>query len=382
MSSPDSSDPRMRVRPSVVVFPAWGFGTASEVRVTIPAGYEIRVDGDAMTEEGGSLVSGPIPDPSRWLALVTAVQPSEFTNFDATVPLDGGTADLRVRAFADDEPWGERTLGLVTDALPLIEATVGLPYPRIGQLAMTESVTADVSGFGEQPTGGTELLIAFDQPPFTALHQVSHIWLSPELIESRWLREGLATSVAAEVAAQLDIEVPFDPAEQVVELADAAFPLDTWSTDAGPDGEAYGYAASWAFIDALEEEVGADAVRDGAGAGRRVASGRTRLPTSSRAPLPDGVAARRCRSPRGPSWTTSRRSAARTSPSGSRRRSVYGGGRRAAACARGGTGGVRRSRARSRELGRTRPGARRDGRMAVPGCHCPDRGGHRVARGA
>ncbi len=287
---PDSSDPRMRVRPSVVVFPAWGFGTASEVRVTIPAGYEIRVDGDAMTEEGGSLVSGPIPDPSRWLALVTAVQPSDFTNYDATVPLDGGTADLRVRAFADDEPWGERTLGLVTDALPLIEATVGLPYPRIGQLAMTESVTADVSGFGEQPTGGTELLIAFDQPPFTALHQVSHIWLSPELIESRWLREGLATSVAAEVAAQLDVEVPFDPAEQVVELADAAFPLDTWSTDAGPDGEAYGYAASWAFIDALEEEVGADAVRTVLA---RVAAGIGPYQASDvePTPLPDGVAA-------------------------------------------------------------------------------------------
>jgi hypothetical protein len=286
----DSSDPRMRVRPSVVVFPAWGFGTASEVRVTIPAGYEIRVDGDPMTEDGGSLVSGPIPDPSRWLALVTAVQPSEFTNYDATVPLDGGTADLRVRAFADDEPWGERTLGLVTDALPLIEEAVGLPYPRIGQLVLTESVTADVSGFGEQPSGGNELLIAFDQPPFTALHQVSHVWLSPELIETRWLREGLATSVAAEVAAQLDVDVPFDPAEQVVERADAAFPLDGWSADAGPDGEAYGYAASWAFIDALEEEVGADAVRTVLA---RVAAGMGPYQASDvePTPLPDGVAA-------------------------------------------------------------------------------------------
>ncbi|HEX7171223.1 MAG TPA: hypothetical protein VF365_01305 [Candidatus Limnocylindria bacterium] len=257
----DSSDPRLRVRPSVVVFPAWGFGTAAEVRVTIPSGYEIRVDGDPLSDESGTLVSGPIEDPSRWLALVTAVQPSEYTNFDAAIPLTGGTADLRVRAFADDEAWGERTLALVSEALPLIEAEIGLPYPRIGQLVLTEAVTSDASGFGEQATGGTEMAIAFDQPPFTALHQVSHVWLSSEVVEARWLREGLASAVAAAVAGGLEVGLPFDPAARAAELAEVAFPLDSWSADAGPDGEAYGYAASWAFIAELETGVGVDAVR-------------------------------------------------------------------------------------------------------------------------
>jgi len=257
----DSSDPRLRVRPSVVVFPAWGFGTSAEVRVTIPPGYEIRVDGDPLADESGALVSGPIEDPSRWLALVTAVQPSEYTSFDATIPLTGGTADLRVRAFADDEAWGERTLALVSEALPLIEAEIGLPYPRIGQLVLTEAVTTDASGFGEEAPGGTEMAIAFDQPPFTALHQVSHVWLSAEVVEARWLREGLASAVAAAVAAELEVALPFDPAARVAELAESAFPLDSWSADAGPDGEAYGYAASWAFIAELEAGVGVDAVR-------------------------------------------------------------------------------------------------------------------------
>ncbi len=257
----DSDDPRLRVRPSVVVFPAWGFGTSSEVTVTIPPGYEIRVDGDTLTEESGTLVSGPIEDPARWLALVTGVQPSEFSDFDATVPLHGGTADLRVRAFADDEAWGESTRALVTEALPLIEEAVGLPYPRIGQLILTESVTADVSGFGEPSVGGSELAVAFDQPPFTALHQVSHIWLSPELVEPRWLREGLATSVAAVAAEQLEVDAPFDPQERVTELADAAFPLDAWAEGAEGDAEAYGYAASWAFVDEVEAAVGEDTVR-------------------------------------------------------------------------------------------------------------------------
>jgi hypothetical protein len=150
----DSEDPQLRVRPSVVVFPAWGFGTASEVRVEIPAGYEVRVDGDLLEEDGDALTSGPIEDPSRWLALVTALRPVDYVNFDANVPLGGGTADLRVRAFADDEAWGERTSALLVEALPLIEEEVGLPYPRIGQLIVTETVATGGSGFGEQANGG------------------------------------------------------------------------------------------------------------------------------------------------------------------------------------------------------------------------------------
>lgn len=257
----DSADPQLRIRPSVIVFPAWGFGTTSAVRVSLPAGYEVRVDGDPLTEESGSLVSGPIEDPSRWLALVTATQPAEYIDVDATVPLAGGTADLRVRAFADDTAWGERTLALLTEALPLIEEEIGLPYPRIGQLIVTESVASDRTGFGEQAGTGTEIVISFDQPPFTALHQAAHVWLTPALVESRWLREGLASDLAASVGGRLEVALPFDPAERAAEGAEAAFPLDAWSADAGPDGEAYGYAASWAFVAELEGAVGADALR-------------------------------------------------------------------------------------------------------------------------
>ena len=258
---PDSEEPQLRVRPSVVVFPAWGFGTASEVRVEIPAGYEVRVDGDPLEAEGDGLTSGPIADPSRWLALVTALRPVDFLNIDANVPLAGGTADLRVRAFADDEAWGQRTSALLVEALPLIEAEVGLPYPRIGQLIVTESVASGGSGFGEQPAGGTEIAIAFDQPPFTALHQVTHVWISPELVDSRWLREGLTSAFAARVSQAVEVQLPFDPAERSTALAEAAFPLDAWTADAGVEGESYGYAASWAFVQQLETLVGPEAIR-------------------------------------------------------------------------------------------------------------------------
>ncbi|MCV0404367.1 MAG: hypothetical protein K5924_11795, partial [Chloroflexi bacterium] len=258
----DGSDAAVRVRPSVVVFPAWSFGTASEVEISIPAGYEVRVDGDPLTSTSdGTLESGPIEDPSQWLALVTATRPGDMTSFNAHVALDGGTAALEVRSFADDEAWGERTLSLIERALPLLEEEIGLPYPRIGDLVVIETVATDSSGFGERSSTGTEILVAFDQPPFTALHQVAHVWLSSTLIEDRWIREGMASEIAARVAAELDVDLPYNPAEEAAARAEDAIRLDAWGTAESGPSETYAHAASWAFIAGMAETVGPDALR-------------------------------------------------------------------------------------------------------------------------
>jgi hypothetical protein len=257
---PDGDGGQPRVRPSLAIFPAWSFGTSGAVSIDIPAGYEMRVDGDPLTEDGDQLVSGPIDDPAAWVALVTAVGPAAHAAHEATVPLEGGTADLVVRAFPDDERWGTRTLETVSAALPLIEEELGLPYPLLGQLILVESVPATVAGFGESPATGTEIPVSFDQPPFTALHQVAHVWLPSTLVEDRWISEGLASKVAASVAAELDLEAPFEPAAEAEAHRDAAYPLDAWPATTDPEIEAYGYAASWAFIDEIESAAGEEAI--------------------------------------------------------------------------------------------------------------------------
>jgi hypothetical protein len=258
----DEGGSQQRIRPSAVVFPAWSFGTSGQVNVLIPAGYEVRVDGDPLAvAPDGALTSGPIANPAQWLALVTATRPADFTSYEATVPLDGGTADLQVRAFADDPAWGERTLDLVRRALPLFEREIGLPYPRVGELVLTEAVAADASGFAEPSSSGPEILVAFDQPPFTALHQVAHVWLSAALVDARWIREGLASEVAARVAAQLDIALPFDPGAVTAAGSASGFALDGWSASADPAAETWAHAASWSFVSELTATVGADTLR-------------------------------------------------------------------------------------------------------------------------
>ena len=162
----------------------------------------------------------------------------------------------------------------------------------------------------------TEILIAFDQPPFTALHQVAHVWLSAELIESRWIREGLASDVAARVAggARRDARRSTRPRRRRRCQA-AAFPLDTWADSADPDG---GVLRARRLV-GLRRRAARRRRRRRAALGPR-SRGRLDRPVRRRrhrADPPDDGARRRRRSPAARSSTTSRRSPAPTSPAAS-----------------------------------------------------------------
>jgi hypothetical protein len=251
----------VRVGPQLVVFPAWGFGTSSVVDISVPPGFEVRIDGDGLEEEDGILTSGPIEDPTAWLAIVTALGPAEYSTVGATVPLDGGTADVLVRAFADDPGWAESTRDLVVDGLPWLEREIGLPYPQVGQLVITQGVPGDGGEFGEGAAGSGEIVVAHDQPPFTVVHQLAHLWLAPPLVESRWIAEGLASDFAAAASEELGLEPPYDPAAEAERLADAAQPLDSWDSTTDPAFVAYAHARSWALVSELRAEIGDGALR-------------------------------------------------------------------------------------------------------------------------
>ena len=140
-------------------------------------------------------------------------------------------------------------------------------------MVVTESVAVAQGGISEGGATSPELLVAFDQPAFTVLHQAAHLWLGGELASDRWIREGLASWAAAEVGAQLHLDRPYDPAARVKALAAAAFPLESWG--AGPataEQDAYGYAASWQITAEIASQIGADAVRT---ALRRIEAGRS-----------------------------------------------------------------------------------------------------------
>jgi hypothetical protein len=297
---PDAASADIRVRPSAIVFPAWSFGTSGAVTIVLPGDYEVQIDGDDLTATQDAttlrLESGPVADPTTWLARVTAVRAASYTTLNAGVALASGTVDLQVRAWTDDEAWGEATMALLTQALPLLEAGIGLDYPRVGPLVVVESVP-DVAGELSEPTADAgEIAVAFNQPQFTSLHQVAHVWLSEQLVADRWIREGFASQAAAAAATQMEVAPPYDPAARSTELGQAAFPLISWGAgEATVEQDAFAYAASWALAERLAAAVGADALRvawariaagvgayEDVGAAPPVPSGRPVTPVDSR----------------------------------------------------------------------------------------------------
>jgi hypothetical protein len=256
----DGAAADLHVRPGIVKFPAWGFGTSSQVTALLPSSYDARADGDPMLSslDGATLelFSGPIPEPDRWLALITAVQPAEYVTRSASVALRSGTVDLQVRAWSDDQAWGDETLSLLVQALPMLEEAIGLPYTRVGPLVVSEAAGGEVSGEA-LPSATAEIQVAFDGSAFTLLHQAAHVWINDQLARDRWIREGLASHYAALVGARLGAEPPYDPTQRAMDLAADARPLVDWPLGAASGvADAYGYAASWGLVDRIATIVG------------------------------------------------------------------------------------------------------------------------------
>src|SRR5205807_496755 len=152
--------------------------------------------------------SGPLRDPPHWSALLVAAIPADYVAVNRRVPLTGGTVDLWVRSYADDRAWGAATLDLAARALPALQKAVGLPYAGVGPLFITESMPSGVGPLAEPVTGAQDIAVGFDATPFTVLHQLAHVWIGTEFASERWIREGLASHLAAGAARQLEIAVP------------------------------------------------------------------------------------------------------------------------------------------------------------------------------
>ncbi len=256
----DGSTPQIHVRAQAVKFAVFGFGTSSSVSVELPATFEARADGDPMViataDDVVRLTSGPIAEPASWLALVTASGPTTYDTRVSSVALASATADLQVRAWTDDPGWGERTLATLVAAMPILEEEIGLPYPRVGPLVVTEAVGGEESA-AEAQAANPEIQASFDGSDFTLLHQAAHIWIDEHLAADRWIREGLASHYAERAAASLGVDLPYDPATRAGELSAEAQPLAEWRLGAtGGPADAYAYAASWAFLDQIATAVG------------------------------------------------------------------------------------------------------------------------------
>jgi hypothetical protein len=270
------SDSQVRVGAAFLTFVAYAFGDdTATVRVVVPRGYEVTAQGDPMLTHtdatGTELTTDGSVDDLKWFALITADRPAGLRLETLRLPIDGQERVVEVRAWPEDATWSSTVADELSDGLPALGRLIGLPWPVSGPLEVQEAYTPLLGGYAgfyiQNGAGALDLIRMTEEPdPFVILHEASHAWFNDELLQGRWINEGLADQYAslAQVATGGAATSP-DPVDRG---AAAAFTLDSWPApdydplDANVAREQYGYAASWMIVRTVYEDIGAPRMRD------------------------------------------------------------------------------------------------------------------------
>jgi hypothetical protein len=260
----------VRIRPSFVAFPVWAFGTSrtpgGSVEVVIPAGYQVhQLAGDMQRVKSADaviLTATEITDPDAFFAYVSAERPGDQATTELAVTVGGSTAALVIRAWPDDPDWGSRVSSIYADALPALSEAIGLPYPIVGPLTVSEHAFAYLGDYaGTYDPITDEISMRYDADAFVMLHEAAHIWFNEDLFAERWIAEAFA-SYYAEVTGTV-IGVPAEAFVVDPKFASLAFPLEEWG-DPGfedPVREDYAYAATNEVARQIAAVAGADGLR-------------------------------------------------------------------------------------------------------------------------
>ena len=170
-----------------------------------------------------------------------------------------------MRAWPGDEEWARFVSEQVDDGIPVLEDLVGLDWPRDDDTDVIESNTPYAYGYAGWFEPVNDVIEIGDELDQTViLHELTHRWFNDQLFSTRWINEGLAQELAAQAMTKLDgdpeasrLPPSSDPGRQ---------PLNTWSdpqiqSAAAAQQEAYGYAASYAVVHGIIDELGEEATR-------------------------------------------------------------------------------------------------------------------------
>jgi hypothetical protein len=269
------STSQVRVGAAFATFVAYAFGDdQATVKVDVPAGYDVTASGDPILSRvdatGTVLTTDGSVDDLRWYALITADRPAGLRLQRLRLPIDDEERIVEVRGWPEDETWSATVAAELTSGLPELGKLIGLAWPVEGPLEVQEAYTPLLGGYAgfyiQNGAGSLDLIRVTEQPdPFVILHEASHAWFNADLLEGRWIGEGLANEYAslAQAAAGAVPRLP----DKVDRHALVAFPLNDWPPPGriddqnADDREQYGYASSWTVVRALYEELGVDGMR-------------------------------------------------------------------------------------------------------------------------
>jgi hypothetical protein len=256
-----------RIGASLVAFGAWAYASestpGSTVTVVFPPGYTIDARSDLLgkpkTDAAGRTTykTAALAQPLAFFAYFVADKPSAFTESTRTVLIDGHELPVTIRAWPDDPAWAERTGALVEKGVPVMAASIGLPWVADKPFVVAEAVSQSGSAYaGRYDPKDATVEIAYYADPLVTLHETAHAWFDGGLLADRWANEGFATLYALDAATKLGLEV--SPTELSEEMKAAQVPLNAWGPigKAEPATETYGYAASAELARRIADRAG------------------------------------------------------------------------------------------------------------------------------
>ncbi len=267
----------LRVGEALVSFPVWAYASddtpGASTTVVFPAGYEVVVEAGSIPEpevddQGRTIFrSGVLERPLEFFAYLVADKPASFVETPLAPSVQGEPAEVIVRAWPDDEAWGDRVSKLVEGALPALGERIGLPWTHEEPLIVQEALSRTTGGYAGlfDPSGG-RVEIAYYAGNLVVLHEAAHAWFNGSLLADRWANEAFASYYAAVVAGDLELRVTPDTLTDDSPKGEAdTEPLDlnAWgpvgSMDAATEDQAY--AASYDLAVLLAERAGEDGLR-------------------------------------------------------------------------------------------------------------------------
>ena len=246
------------------VFPVADPGQA-DVEIDVPHRFAVETVGaDLAKATDGTIdkyTATAIADPLHFDVFIAASDETKLHD----VPVAVADTDFTVRAWPDDQAWADFVSSTITKSVPALVTAIGLDVP-VDAVALYETVTPYLYGYaGWYNRQKHRVDIGDDLEAIVVVHELSHMWFNEQLIDSRWVDEGLAQEFAAQAvhASGGDALDPTTPDTS----SPAAIRLATWSdpdltSDVSLEQEAYGYDASYAVIHTIAAEIGPAKMRD------------------------------------------------------------------------------------------------------------------------
>lgn len=256
----------VRINPAYAGFEAWVHPYLEQASISIvtPYGFmdtsvgsvgsrfTVRGEDDELRFEATDV------DPEQFWSLVSLTRDSELTS--AELEVEGHSVEIR--SWPGDDEWVDHVITNLEKGLPVLIDTMGLDWPVDDELVVMESFSPYLEGYGgwydwrrRQITIGDEL------DDHVVMHELSHVWLNDRLFSERWIIEGLADVLAAEVVEAMGQDRPTPP---TTVLGDPhSVPLSDWEHGSGDtEQEEWAYGASWTVTRKLADVVGVESLTE------------------------------------------------------------------------------------------------------------------------